>query len=174
MLIDLLTITESGISCDFDEFSSEMSGAFTDLIEQVPFNIHITINPLANAYRISGKFSSRSMEICSRCGYDIHYPLENFINEIIIIEEQRPKNTQVSQSSRNFDKENPSVTYINKPQFDLKEFFHEIVAASLDPFPVCKDPEVCQSRQFVLKGTNIDKFEGHPGFALLKNFKVTS
>ena len=172
MLIDLLTIDKNGRIYDFDEFSSEISGAFVDLIGQEPFKIQITISLLAEAYKISGKLSSRSQDICSLCGYEFHYPLENSINEIVIIEKQRPRNTQVSQSSINFDLKQPSVTYINKSQFDLKEFLHEIMASSLKPFPVCGDFKICQSRRFRLERKDERMSSGHPGFSLLKKFKV--
>ncbi len=172
MLIDLLTITKNGVSYDFDEFSPETDGAFIDLIGRECFNIHVKIKPMADAYKISGKLSSCSMEICSHCGYNIHCPLESFINEFIIVEKQRPRNTQVSQSSRNFDSNQPSVTYLNKPQLDLKEFLHEIMAFSMEPFPVCKDLKICQFRQFHRKEKNTNKPIGHPSFALLKDFKV--
>lgn len=172
MLIDLLTIPKNGYSYKFDESSSETNEVFVDLIGNEPFKIHLTIKPMAEAYKVSGGFSSHCFEVCSRCGYEIYCPFKGTISEIIIIEKQKPRNTQVSQSSINFDFKQPSVTYINKPQFDLKEFLHEIMASSLESFPVCEDFKICQSRQFHLVSEKIETSPVHPSFSLLKDFKV--
>ena len=173
MLIDLLTVKKNGLFYDFNESSSEMSEALMDILGKIPFKIHVTIKPLANVYKVSGSFHSHSKDVCSRCGYDICYPLQTPINEIIIIEKQRPRNTQASQSFKNFDMEKPGVIYLNKPQFDLKEFLHEIVVSSIEAFPVCEDLKLCKSRQFNWKEKTTEETAGHPGFDSLRDFKLS-
>ena len=78
MLIDLASIGKEGLTCEFDQFSSEMKKVFFDLIGKSPFKIHIVIKPMANAFKISGSFESQSKDICSLCGHDIHYPIKKF------------------------------------------------------------------------------------------------
>lgn len=173
MIIDLLTVDEAGKDYNFDEKSDELSGVFADLIGSTAFRIYVEIKPLGNSYLITGQVSSHYPEVCSQCGYDITVPLQNKINEIVVIEKLRPRNTQVSQSKQNFDSEGPAVTYINETQFDLSEFLHEMMAASFSSYPKCADKDQCKRQQSdVLQKVEAEKI-GHPGFSDLKNFKTT-
>ncbi len=103
MFIDLQSIEEDGKDFNFDELSEELEGAFTDLIGETPFKIQVEIKPLGNTFQVLGRVSSQYQETCSKCGYDVELPLENKINEIVVIEKERPRNTQVSQSRQNLD-----------------------------------------------------------------------
>lgn len=174
MLIDLQSIEEEGKDFSFDELSDEMKGAFSDLIGEAPFKISIEIKPLGNTFQVHGNLKSHYPERCSLCGHDIDVPLQNKINEIVVIEKARPRNTQVSQSQQNFDSSGPSVTYINEPQFDLKEFLHEMMASGFSLYPKCADNIECEKRQFHLQQDDEEESPstGHPGFAALKNFKT--
>ena len=172
MVIDLFNIDEKGRSYCFDESDNEWKKAFLDLVEESAFCVSMEIQPMAGAYRISGGFQSHYRETCSRCGYSIQVPIKNSINEIVVIEKQRPRNTHCSQARRNFDKDEPSVTYINESQLDLKEFLHELIASCLDMFPVCSDSKICQARQYDFKKEEFS-MGGHPGFASLKNLKFS-
>ncbi len=175
MLIDLKSIDEDGEHYDFDELSEEVEGAFSDLIGKTPFKISLDIHPLGNTFQVKGHLTSEYQEMCSQCGYDISVPLKSSINEIVVIEKERPRNTQVSQSQQNLMDAGPSVTYVNEPVLNLTEFLHEMMAAGFQLYPRCQDEELCQSRQFktpiIQKETEEKK--GHPGFASLKDFKVT-
>jgi uncharacterized metal-binding protein YceD (DUF177 family) len=173
MLIDLKSIDENGKDYNFDELSDETRGAFSDLLGETPFQIELFIRPMGNTYQVQGQVKSQYHDVCSQCGYDIDLPLKNTINEIIVIEKQRPRNTQVSQSKQNFDSQAPSVTYINDSQFDLTEFLHEMVATGLDIYPRCPDTQLCESRRFTEPIIEPEERKGHPGFAALKNLKVT-
>lgn len=173
MLVDLQSIGEEGKDYNFDELSDELTGAFNDLIGETPFKIDIEIKPLGNTYQVLGQVKSQYKEVCSLCGYDIEVPLSNRINEIVVIEKARPRNTQVSQSQQNFEGSGPSVTYINDSQFDLKEFLHEMIAAGFNIYPQCADRTVCESRQHRDPIVDESNKTGHPGFEALKNIKLT-
>ncbi len=174
MLIDLLALDENGKDFDFDQMSDELSGAFTDLIGKTPFQIHLEIKPLGNTFLVQGSLKSQYPEVCSRCGFDIDVPLFNRINEIVVVEKERPRNTQVSQSRQNFDAADPSVTYINHPQFDLKEFLHEMMAASFQLYPVCTDKNKCEEQRPKFIQEEAPVVKGHPGFEALKNLKLNN
>ena len=173
MLIDLQSIDEDGKNFNFNELSEELFGAFKDLIGKSAFNIELSISPLGNTYQMTGSVSSEYSEVCSRCGYDIDVPFKSKINEIVVIEKERPRNTQVSQSKQNLDATAPAVTYINESSFDLKEFLHEMMATGFEIYPRCTDETVCKSRQIpgVIENETTNKV-GHKGFAALKNFKA--
>lgn len=173
MLIDLKSIDENGKDYKFDELSDELLGAFQDLIGDTPFKIHLDIRPLGNTYQVLGSVHSEYSEVCSKCGFEIDIPLQNRINEILVIEKERPRNTQVSQSRQNFDSGVPAVTYINTSQFDLKEFLHEMMAAGFDLYPTCADQDTCESRRFKDPLITPEERIGHPGFSALKNLKVS-
>ncbi len=173
MLIDLKSIDENGKDYNFDELSDELTGAFNDLVGEAPFKIQLEIRPLGNTYQILGTVKSQYQEACSKCGYDVDLDLQSKINEILVIEKERPRNTQVSQSKQNFASEGPAVTYINDSQFDLKEFLHEMMAAGFDLYPKCSDKELCKSRRYTDKYVSQEERLGHPGFEALKDLKVS-
>lgn len=173
MLIELKSIEEEGEQFQFNQASDELEGAFEDLIGEADFNADIEIRPLGNTFHVSGSIESHYPELCSQCGHEIDVPIKNKINEIIVIEKERPRNTQVSQSQQEFKDSGPAVTYINDYTLDLKEFLHEMMAAGIKPYPQCADSALCESRQY--KAPYLKKGEenrGHPGFATLKDFKV--
>lgn len=172
MIIDLKSIDENGKDYNFDEQSEELFGALTDLIKDSPFKVDLRVEPLGNTYQVSGSFSSHYVDICSRCAHDLNVPLMGKINEIVVIEKPRPRNTQVSQSQQNFDSSGPSVTYINDSSLDLREFLHEMMAASLDLYPVCVDAKKCERQQPRELKEAMKPPVGHPGFEALKDFKA--
>ena len=172
MIIDLQSIDFEGKDYHFNQDSDELLGAFKDLIGTADFDIKLFISPLGNTYQITGALSSEYPEKCSRCGYDIQVPLKNKINEIVVIEKQRPRNTQGSQSQPNFESEGPEVTYINSSDFDLKEFLYEMMASGFAKYPACEDRQKCDQQRFEVVDEVVEEPQGHPGFAALKNFKT--
>ncbi len=174
MLIDLQSIDENGKDYNFDELSDELVGAFNDLVGEAPFKVQLHVQPMGNTYLVNGSVHSEYSAVCSKCGYDVDLPLDNKINEIVVIEKERPRNTQVSQSQQNFDASSPAVTYVNSSTFDLREFLHEMMASGFSLYPKCTDETLCDSRQHkdVLIAAPEEK-RGHPGFAALKDLKVS-
>lgn len=173
MIIDLLSIDENGKDYNFDESSDEVLGDFKDLIGETPFKINLQIYPLGNTFQVKGEVQSQYHEVCSQCGYDIDLPLKNKINEILVIEKERPRNTQVSQSKQNFESGSPAVTYLHDSHFNLSDFLHEMMAAGFDLYPQCSDEKLCQSRRHTENVITSTDRKGHPGFAALKDFKVS-
>ncbi|MCB0378709.1 MAG: DUF177 domain-containing protein [Bdellovibrionales bacterium] len=170
MIIDLLSIDEEGKTFSFNESSDEVESLFTDLIGKNPFTIEVLVKPLGNSYQIQGRIQSHYGDVCSRCGYDIEVPLNGRMNEIVVIEKERPRNTQVSQSQRSLDESGPDVTYLKSPEFDLAEFLHEMMAASQNRYPRCVDEAQCEAQQAPVQESQAPS--GHPGFAALKNIKL--
>ena len=173
MLFDLTTIGEDGKNFNFDELSDEVMGAFKDLIGETPFKISFNIRTLGNTWQVLGEVQTQYPEVCSKCGYDIELNLNSRINEIIVLEKARPRNTAVSQSQQNFDSEGPSVTYINDSTINLNEFLHEMMAAGFALYPKCQDEPTCEARQFRDPVVKVEPQKGHPGFAALKDLKVS-
>ena len=175
MIIDLKTIEEEGKEYRFTEKSEELEGFFTDLVEDHSFQVSVDIRPLGNSFQIHGEVQSGYKDICSKCGYEVEVPLYNKINEILTIEEKRPRHSQSvhGQNSVQFDESGPSVTYINDFEFNLGEFLHEIIAAGMEQYPKCSNEKKCKEQQYEVKpDDSIQKTQGHPGFASLKNIKL--
>lgn len=170
MKIDLSLIDEQGKSFEFDELSPELHGLFNDLLGDAPYKVNIELKALGNSYQAHGSATSHYTDTCSRCGYEVDVPINTKINEILVIEKERPRNTQVSQSRQSFDSTSPAATYLNDASFDLGEFIHEIFAASFEIYPACKDQEKCKKQQFQQQSD--EKPIGHPGFDALKDFKA--
>lgn len=171
MLIDLQSIDENGQFYTFNQSSEELEGAFGDLLGNADFQVKLEVRPLGNTFQIMGTVESVYPEVCSRCGYDIQVPLKSRINEILVVEKERPRNTQVSQSRQNFDGMDPAVTYLQLPELDLREFLHEMIAAAFEQYPVCQDRAQCESQKTEIINEET-KAVGHPGFAALKNLKL--
>lgn len=172
MRIDLKLIDEDGKDLQFNQSSDETLGLFKDLIGENPFHIDLKLSPLGNSYQLMGQIQSEYAEICSLCGEDITVPIGSRVHEIIVVEKQRPRNTQVSQSQQNFDSNSPSVTYLNEPYLEITELLHELMASSLTPFPKCTDEKACEQRQEKIRQVMAENATGHPGFEALKGLKL--
>jgi len=173
MRIDLQNIDDDGKSFHSNDLSEDLKGSFKDLIGDNDFKIDFEIRPLGNTFQVLGKMETHYPEVCSLCAEEISVPLQTPINEILVIEEKRPRNTQVSQSQQNFDPMNPAATYLNEPYLEADEFLHEIMAAAIQSFPSCIDKEACEDRQAIIKEKMAAQQSlGHPGFEALKGIKL--
>lgn len=173
MRIDLQNIDDDGKSFHCKDLSEDLKGSFKDLIGDNDFKIDFEIRPLGNTFQVLGQMETRYSDVCSLCAEDIQVPLQARINEILVIEEKRPRNAQVSQSQQNFDPTNPAATYLNEPYLEADEFLHEIMAAAFHNFPSCVDKEACEERQIQLKEKIANQQSlGHPGFEALKGIKL--
>lgn len=172
MIVDLKGLPESGEEYSFNRESEEFRGVLDDLVGQNDFSVEVRIEPLGNSYQLIGKFQSKYVDNCSRCGVPIDVPIKNKIHEILMIEDVRPRTTQSThgQQSVDFSEKGPSVTYIHSSQFDLAEFIHEMFAISMEPYPKCDDDKDCNPTLTYEEGSVGDK--GHPAFSVLKNLKT--
>lgn len=172
MRIDLKLIDEDGENLKFDQESDEVRGVFYDLVGENDFSIDLKLLPLGNSYQLLGRIQSHYGDMCSLCGEDIQVPIQSRVHEILVIEKERPRNTQVSQSQQNFDSDGPSVTYLNEPSLEVRELLHELMASAMTPFPSCSDKESCQKRQRNIRKVMAEQTTGHPGFEALKGLKL--
>ncbi len=173
MRIDLQNIDDDGKSFHSNDLREDLKGSFKDLIGDNDFKIDFEIRPLGNTFQVLGSMETHYSDVCSLCAEDIQVTLQTRINEILVIEEKRPRNSQVSQSQQNFDPMNPAATYLNEPYLEADEFLHEIMAAAFQNFPSCADKEACEERQSLIKEKLLNQQNlGHPGFEALKDLKL--
>ena len=173
MVINLKSIDFDGESFRFDHKSEELHGAFQDILGNNPFAVDLHIGIMGNSFQVHGQFESSYQDVCSRCGYDISVPVRNKINEVLVKEKERPRQSKSvhGQNSLDFDVNLPSVTYVHTDEFNLSEFLHEVVAFSMKRYPVCEDTKVCDSRAHKLEPEQDIQSKGHPAFAALKKMK---
>lgn len=173
MKINLKALTPEGETYHFDRSSEEFHGVLDDIIGKREFAVDVEIRPLGNSFEMRGKFAAAYTDSCSKCGYDVDVPITNKINEILVIEEARPRHSQSvrGQNSVKFDGEGPSVTYLNNQDFMLSEFIHEMVASSMEAYPQCSDQKMCHEQQYKLADEPVEKPKGHPAFQVLEAIK---
>ena len=173
MKINLKAITEEGESFHFDRTTEEFNGVLDDIIGSRDFNVDVEIRPIGNSYEMRGRFTASYGDSCSKCGYDLDVDVDNKINEILVIEEARPRHSQSvhGQNSVKFDGKGPAVTYLNSDEFMLSEFIHEMVASSMEAYPKCTDLKKCATQAHQVREV-MEGGKGHPAFQVLQTMKA--
>ena len=171
MIVDLKALSPEGEHYNYTETSEEAFGLFDDILGIHPFKIQVHVLPMGNCYKVDGKVSTTYDETCSKCGYDVQLPLQPKINEILMLDKERPRKFQTShvQNSEIIDESTPSVSYIQSLEFNLGEFLHEMMVFSMEDYPKCLDKELCNSQTHTLdQEPEPERPKGHPAFAALK------
>lgn len=178
MRINLNDIPTEGKQFKFTQADGKITPVMQDLIGQEDFSFDITIRPLGNAFEVKGEGHSFADEVCSKCGWDLHLPIDKKIHEYLVIEEARPRKSHSTHGNQSLDLEQngPDTTYLKSQQFNVGEFLHEQLALSWPEYPQCGTQE-CQARQslhqdlFVAEATEDKKPLGHPAFSVLHKVK---
>lgn len=182
MLINLLEIPEEGKTYICNQKTAELNESLRDLIGNTAYNSEFTIRPLqAETFELTGFIKTALPEDCSRCGLDFQMAIEENFRELLIPEQNIPRNGKFSRTNHVSDlhAEGPSVVEYQGHHFNAADYIHEVVglAEPLTPAPACNDQGECS-----LCGKNVfgEKFSYEdPGFeapkspfAALKNIKL--
>ena len=114
-----------------------------------------TIRPMGNAFEIRGQFWADMALVCSRCALDFKQKVSEKFHEILVIENELPRNGKLAKPNHTTEllNEGPFFSEVRSNTFDISEFLHEIIALAepLSPTgkPNCDDS--CEFYQQAIK-----------------------
>ncbi|MCB0364768.1 MAG: DUF177 domain-containing protein [Bdellovibrionaceae bacterium] len=128
--ISLKEIPEEGRSFRYNANHPQMSQAIKDLVGENSFNIQVFIRPLGNVFELTGSVEAQMDLACYRCAVDFKHSVQERLNELLVIEDERPRGSQSSRvnHSTELDSSAPSMTTLNSEVLHLGDFIHEIIA----------------------------------------------
>lgn len=135
--ISLKNLPTEGESLTYSEKTGELTEKLEDLIENQPYKVDLSLRPLGNAYEITGKIETSLNTLCSRCGRDMIYPIEDQFTELIIIESERSRGGHSGHTGLKLD-EGPFCNHFSSPDLDIGEFIHEHMVSSEPYILECK------------------------------------
>ena len=84
--IHLFDLNEDGDSYQYDRQSGELNEILKDLIANNDFSITLQFRPIGNAFEMTGSIRAEMDLECSLCAIDLKYPVNEKVQEIIVIE----------------------------------------------------------------------------------------
>ena len=167
--IRLNEVSENGDDFIYSKESGELSESLKDLIGSRDYNVKVHLRPMGNVYEITCDFETSMGLSCSRCGRTTEQDISESSQELLVIEDKRPRNSKNAGSSQETGSSGPFCNYIPSDNFDLAEFVHEQVASN-EPYIVeCGRPDCVDV---------LDSLQGEKGpekanpFAVLKDLKL--
>jgi uncharacterized protein len=142
MLINLLEIPEDGKSFICNQNTRELNEALKDLIGNKAFNTEFTIRPLqGGTFELVGQIQTQLPEDCSRCGIDFDMNINESFKELLLPEQELPRNSKFTKANHVSDMNNDSLSVVEYKghHFNAGEYLHEVVGISepLTPAPAC-------------------------------------
>lgn len=183
--VQLEDLPPEGQEYRYDQGHPEMKNCLVDLLGDNEFNIQLHIQPGVGVFLMTGTLKTRLNLACYRCAVDFQFPIDEKINEILVLEEERPRashSARVNHSSE-LDSEAPAMTSISSPHFHLGQFVHELVALAEPMQPKAKENcgEDCENLQeafangWLVKTGEVSEaplnLQANP-FARLKDWKI--
>ncbi len=130
VIIHLKELPDEGQTYSFTQEHHEMKAALVDLVQDNAFEIQINFLPSGGVYLLSGFIKAKMNLACYRCAIDFKFDVNERINEILVIEEERPRGShsaRVNHSSE-LQQDAPSVSSIPTGIFNIGPLIHEIIA----------------------------------------------
>lgn len=174
MIINLLDIGEEG-----HEFSYTMGdeAPVDKLIAETLDNVNdyafkVNIMKTGDIYTANGRFTLEKDDVCSKCGHDIHTPINQKFTEFLMNESHPDQKGHAPHSGLNIENQQ-EVTFVTGHQLDLGDFMREQFAVAIPSYPACADKVACGERQKEYEKYFVkeEKVQGHPAFAVLSDLK---
>ena len=157
LIINLLEVPQQGLEYQYNQLHPEMKAALKDLIADNDFNIRIHLSPSGGVFLLTGHVKTQLNLACYRCALDFKFPIDEVINELLIVESVRPRGSRSarthlgSENGRNhLNPSLSSVTTISTPVFDVSATIHEIIALA-EPLQPKGKPDCNESCENLLE-----------------------
>ncbi|WP_374033104.1 DUF177 domain-containing protein [Bdellovibrio bacteriovorus] len=184
MKIKLTEVPEEGRSYHWTTQSGEANAVLADIVGKNAYDTEFFIKPLnSKDFELTGRIKTKSPEICSRCGNDINFPVNERFHEILIPKQSQPRASKYSKVNHVSDlpEGGPEVSEYENMAFDMGEYLHEVVALAAPFNPACPEigedgkPSDCripESGQGLIYDEEMPVEKPQNPFAALKNLKL--
>jgi len=153
MRINLSEIPEEGRSYTWSHATGEVNQILKDLIGDTPYITEFFIKPLNHKdYQMTGHIRTELPELCSRCGKDIDFPINEKFHEILIPALPPSRTGKYAKVNHVTDSDwegTTSVSEYENQSFEMGEFLHEIVGLATPFNPA--GPEDCDGNCSIYK-----------------------
>lgn len=148
MRINLKDIPEQGQSWVFNGRTRDLADHLANLIGNAPFEAEIHLKPLSSGtFDLTGRLLASTPEACSRCGDDFRWVIKQSFHELLVPAMFQPRNSSFTRPNHisDLDPNALETTEYENGQFDVGEYFHELIALSvpLVPAPPLDDLDHC-------------------------------
>lgn len=172
----------------YDREGGELNKALMDLIGGNPYRISFQVRPMGNVYLLEGTVETQLDLLCSRCGVDFKQNINERLSEILVVQDTtlgRGDSTSRVNHTSDLSESQKEATTLDTPQFDVGEFFHEIIALAEPIQPLggsncdksCENLENAYTEGWLTRpGAQEDDadFDKNKPFAGLKGLKLNS
>ncbi|NQZ01615.1 MAG: DUF177 domain-containing protein [Bdellovibrionales bacterium] len=183
--IVLSELPEEGRTLHYTTETGELNDVLRDVIGNHSYDIKLTVMPMGNAYSVVGSLRTRMDLVCSKCAMDFAHSVNEKVDEIFVIEEERPRTAKSARvnHSNELDFAGPDCTELSSPVLNMGDYVREIIALSepIRPLggPDCETSETCPNLIEAKKGgwapeNFTTEHEDLSPFAALKDFKLNN
>ncbi len=182
MKIRLKDVPDLGATYHMTRKTGELTDSLSDLIGAKPYEVHFFIKPLADDtnFEFRGSIKTASGELCSRCGDDFVFSIDQTFKELLIPGADLPRDGFYAKPNHISDLSNdgPSVVEYRGDSFDLGEYLHEVVGMEIpfNPVPAEDKDGNCSQCHLFVRGKSFDYHEPfekpESPFSVLKKIKV--
>jgi uncharacterized protein len=143
MKIHLDEIPADGRRFKFDRKTGELNQALKELLgETEPYSVDLKVERIGNVHQVTGTIEASTQELCSKCGWEIPWPIRRKVNEYLIEldpDEHRKSHSVHGSLSVDFLAEGaPSVTNYQDGTLDLGLFAHQQILEGQELYPDCR------------------------------------
>jgi uncharacterized metal-binding protein YceD (DUF177 family) len=174
--INLRNLKPDGETFEYDtQVEPGLQSKIRDLTGQNNTVVKIELLPIGNAFQVRGSIKANLPLECSRCGTDMSLPLDLNVNEILIIEEKRPRGSQQTknQESERWTSEGPFCNYLESYIFDLAEYIHEQIASNTPYITECGTVDCENLTHSSISSSNMEEYQQDANpFEILRNFST--
>jgi uncharacterized protein len=136
MRINLQEIPEAGKSFSISSKTGELNEVLSDLIGDLPYQADFQISVInQTTFELTGWVKTETVELCSRCGIDFNWNVDQSFKELMLPEIPPERNSHYSKPNHFSEMTNEDLTTVSYQghHFDIGEYIHEVIAISI-PF----------------------------------------
>lgn len=139
MRINLTEIPDEGREWSISNKTGELNEVLKDLIgSKGEYQTEFSIRPMqAGTFELNGWIKTALPELCSRCGEDFRWPIDEKFRDLLLPAMDQPRNSSFSKANHvsDLDSEGLSTAEYEGTTFNIGEHLHEIVALALPSVP---------------------------------------
>lgn len=142
--INLSHVPEEGRLFTYSREEGQLNKELDDLIGSNEYLLKFFIQPLGSHhnYELRGHIETYMELLCSLCAQNLKWPFRENLNEILIIEPQRPRNSKESRVNHisEFTNTNLFCHYLQSEVFSVLDFVREVINLA-EPYRPLASPD---------------------------------
>lgn len=184
MIINLQEIPPEGKEYVCNQNTQELNTSLKDLIGNAPHAAHFTIRPTSpGTYELVGVIKTQLPELCSHCGLDFQFQVQQKFQEILLPSLKQPRGSKYQKANHfsDLNENERSASEYQGNHFDMGAFLYQVVALSVPFYPSPPETEkgdcsLCnlqvRGKTFAYEDQGFEEEEKKSPFSVLKGLKI--